>query len=304
MRSKNLLIFSIIFSCFSQILANSEETEDDDWFSFSSSSEEQDLDKNNSTVKKSAPIKEKRWNRAGLCDHDVITSVILKLILDAQDKMAKGDNSTGLMPLDPIYIPEIVMDPEKMRRDVDGGGEGDGNSPIQGTITDVYIKGLSKFNVTGINADLQKMFVNISIALESISISGTGRLKIGPVYFPIFGKGKFLFKPEGVDTSILVEFGTHENGTRYLKDFDYGLALKKLYVELTPPFRPVRGWNPLAGVLSGVGARLFNTLEQRLHPRLRSRGSQEVSKRMGTWKMLNEEVIENMINHSVFCYFG
>lgn len=84
-----------------------------------------------------------------------------------------------------------------------------------------------------------------------------------------------------MDTSILVEFGTHENGTRYLKDFDYGLALKKLYVELTPPFRPVRGWNPLAGVLSGVGARLFNTLEQRLHPRLRSRGSQEVSKRMG-----------------------
>lgn len=37
---------------------------------------------------------------------------------------------------------------------------------------DVYIKDLSKFNVTGINADLEKMFVNLSIALESITISG------------------------------------------------------------------------------------------------------------------------------------
>lgn len=113
--------------------------------------------------------------------------------------------------------------------------------------------------------------------------TGTGRLKVGPLYFPIFGKGKFLFQPGGVDAFMFAQFGTDENGTRYLADFDFGLTLKKLHIELTPPLPPppFRRFNPLADVMSGVGARIFNKLEQRMHPDLRRKGSQEISKRMG-----------------------
>lgn len=135
MKFYNLPILILLTCLVSSVVANSEEEEDDDWFSFSSSSEENEIIPNNkSSVKKPAPKKEKQWNRAGLCDHDVITSVILKLILDAQDRIAKGDNSTGLQPLDPIYIPEIVLDGEKIGRSGGGDGGENSNSPVQGTI--------------------------------------------------------------------------------------------------------------------------------------------------------------------------
>ncbi|OXA37710.1 hypothetical protein Fcan01_27521 [Folsomia candida] len=279
------ILISLIFSLFvSPAITDSEEEDDAAWFSFSSSEENQELSRNQSKVKKSTSPKVLRWDRAGLCDHDVFTSVMLKLILDAQDKMTAGDNSTGLMPLDPIFIPEIVIDPEKMRNSGSDGDE-DSSSKIRGTFSDIYIKDLSKFNVTGINFDLPNMFLNVSLVFESVTISGTGCLKAGPLQLPIFGKGKFLFKLRNVNTFISANFGTHANETRYLKDFDYGLTLKTLHADLTPPLRAVVGldrmWNPFARMTSGLRAKIFNRLEQMLHPPLRERGSQEISKRMG-----------------------
>lgn len=38
--------------------------------------------------------------------------------------------------------------------------------------SDIYIKDLSKFNVTGINFDLPNMFLNVSLVFESVTISG------------------------------------------------------------------------------------------------------------------------------------
>lgn len=80
-------------------------------------------------------------------------------------------------------------------------------------------------------------------------------------------------------------FGTHANGPGYLKDFDFGLNLKKLSVDITSPLRRRNRRNPFDEILSRIGGSLFNKLEIRLHPKLRSRGIEEVSKRMGVGQL-------------------
>lgn len=52
----------------------------------------------------------KRWNRQGLCDHDAMTSVILRIILDIRDSMKTGDPTLGVPPLDPVGIPKIQIE--------------------------------------------------------------------------------------------------------------------------------------------------------------------------------------------------
>ncbi len=55
-------------------------------------------------------VKLKRWNRQGLCDHDAMTSVLLRIILDIQDSMKTGDPSLGVPPMDPLNITKIEFE--------------------------------------------------------------------------------------------------------------------------------------------------------------------------------------------------
>lgn len=108
-----ILIVSCTIFASAATSSSSEEIDDDDWFN----SIEDEGNNGTSVDNKSAAQKQIRWDRQSLCSHDPVTSIILKLILDAQLKMQKGDNSTGLMPLDPLRIPELVMGEERERSD-------------------------------------------------------------------------------------------------------------------------------------------------------------------------------------------
>lgn len=105
-------------SCISSVLSTSAES--DDSFLSSEKGNDDQFNTLTSSPNKLTTPKVAQWGRQSICDHDAFTWILLEMILDAQLRMEKGDNSTGLLPLDPIHIPEFVFNQEEILRGAAG----------------------------------------------------------------------------------------------------------------------------------------------------------------------------------------
>ncbi|OXA58232.1 uncharacterized protein LOC110847733 isoform X2 [Folsomia candida] len=238
----------------------------------------------------------KRWTRNGICDHDMMTSVLLRVILDIQDNMKNGDAVKRIPPLDPLNISRLEFD-IKINKNHKYG--------IKGELRNVVAEGMSTFKVTDIKSDMMEMEANVSLLIDTLRLFGDYdmRGKIARI-FPISGNGTFFLQPKQLQVAVFTKLRYSKEGQLEISHFDFHVNVTDIFVK----FNGFRGaWKIISRginkILNSFGLAIFNKLEPRLHDRIRQRTINEINMKLLDWKF-NETVMMEMLQIPIRCLFG